>query len=287
MIDIPTPVNDKKQLSPGLYLVATPIGNLKDITLRALETLHSVDLIACEDTRVTAKLLCAYNIGVPKISYHDHNAAQRIPDFIRKIQEGKTIALVSDAGMPLISDPGYKLVQACQEHGVYVTSMPGASAVLTGLQLSGLPSDSFTFAGFLPTKTTARKKMLAEYKDIPGTLIYYESASRLSKMLADVQSVLGDRKVAVARELTKRFEEVICGSVEEVLDKIDAVKGEIVVVIGSDVDDKQSYSDEDVERLLQEAMETMSVKDASATIALETGLAKRDIYARALELQRR
>ena len=285
--DFPTLISKQVQLSSGLYLVATPIGNLKDITLRALETLLSVDIIACEDTRVTSKLLSAYNIQVPKISYHDHNASRRIPEFIEKIKSGVRIALVSDAGMPLISDPGFKLVQACQKEKIYVTSIPGANAALTALQLSGLPSDSFTFGGFLPSKSLARKKALGQYKANSGTVIFYETALRLPKMLADVKNILGNCKVAVVREITKRFEEVISGSIGDVLEKVNKIKGEVVVVIGLPDEEKKSFSEVELKNMLIDMMETLSVKDAVLAIALETGLSKREIYAHAIALQQK
>ena len=201
--------------SAGLYLVATPIGNTGDITVRALELLKSCDAIACEDTRVTAKLLTRFGIRTPMLPYHEHNAAQMRPQLLARLAAGQVLALVSDAGTPLISDPGYKLVRACIEAGVAVTALPGANALLTALQLSGLPSDRFLFCGFLPNKTAARRAAIAELAAVPATLVMYESAQRLAGLLADLAEELGPRPAAMARELTKLFEEVRRGSLPE------------------------------------------------------------------------
>ncbi len=282
----------EKDLPSGLYIIATPIGNLGDITLRALDTLRKVSAVACEDTRETGKLLAAYEVKTAKIPYHDHNAVEMRPKIIRMIGEGKSVALVSDAGMPLISDPGYKLVEECIAAGVYVTCLPGATASLTALALSGLPTDRFMFAGFLPPKSAARKSALQELKNIPATLVFYETAPRLLESLEDMQAVLGDRRAAVARELTKKFEEVkrenLSGLIAYYRDA-GAPRGEIVIVIDAAGDEAGGWSEADVERLLRQKLfqENMSVKDASALVAAETGLKKKDIYQRALLLNKR
>lgn len=273
-------------LPPGLYLVATPIGNLRDMTLRAIEVLGGVDLILCEDTRVSGKLLQAHGIKDKKLDvYNDHSADRMRPKILRDLAGGKRIALVSDAGMPLISDPGYKLVRDAQDLGLPVTSLPGANAVLTALQLSGLPSDKFSFLGFLPAKSKARCDVLRGWVDVPSTLVTYESAPRLIDSLIDMQKMLGDRDAAVTRELTKMFEEVR-------QDKLSALiahykeqgepKGEIAIVIGPP--GEKTYSDEVVADLLEKALKTMSVKDASAHVSELTGLKKKDLYDRALSL---
>jgi 16S rRNA (cytidine1402-2'-O)-methyltransferase len=280
-------------LDPGLYIIATPIGNLGDITLRALEVLGKVDVIACEDTRESGKLASAYDISADKIPYHDHNAAQMRPKILEMIQKGRRVALVSDAGMPLVSDPGYKLVEDCIEHGLYVTCVPGASASLTALVLSGLPSDRFMFAGFLPPKTSARRTALGEVRDVPATLIFYETAPRLAESLRDMAEILGDRPAAVARELTKKFEETRRGSLLELAAHYaenGPPKGEIVIVIGAPSGGgAEEWTDAAVEALLRQAMtgDGMRVKDAAAFVASRTGLRKSDLYQRALLLKNR
>src|SRR6202167_3427903 len=201
-------------LEPGLYVVATPIGNLRDITLRALETLASADLIACEDTRVTRKLLDRYGIATPLTPYHEHNAAKARPLLLRRLADGAAIALVSDAGTPLISDPGFKLVRAATDAGHTVTALPGASAVLAGLAVAGLPTDQFLFVGFLPPKEAARRARIAELARIPATLVLFETGPRVAATLADLATGLGLREAALCRELTKLHEEVRHGDLE-------------------------------------------------------------------------
>jgi len=277
----------------GLYIIATPIGNMGDITLRALDVLRKMDAIACEDTRVTGKLTSAYDISAQKISYHDHNAEEMRPRLIAMLKEGKSVALISDAGMPLISDPGYKLVEQCAAENIRMTCLPGATASLTALVLSGLPTDRFMFAGFLPPKTAARKTALAEVKAIPATLIFYESAPRLTGSLADMQEILGDRQAAVARELTKKFEEVRRGLLSELVKHYQThgePRGEIVVIVGAPpVDQAEKWTEAEIDRLLRQMTDEheMSVKDAAAFVAAKSGIKKRDIYQRALLLGRR
>lgn len=280
-------------LPHGLYIIATPIGNIGDITHRALEVLGKVDVIACEDTRVSGKLTSFYNIPAQKISYHDHNAAEMRPRLVAMIKEGKRVALISDAGMPLISDPGYKLVELCAAENIPMTCLPGPTASLTALTLSGLPTDKFMFAGFLPSKSAARKTALAEVKTVPATLIFYETAPRLIGSLEDMQSILGDRPAAVARELTKRFEEVRRGKLSELVahyQEHGEPRGEIVVVVGAPAEGQsEEWTDQKVDRLLAEMIkeQRMSVKDASAFVAAKSGIKKRDVYQRALLLQQR
>jgi 16S rRNA (cytidine1402-2'-O)-methyltransferase len=253
-----------------------------DISARAVETLRKADAIACEDTRQTGKLT-AYHGGIsaPKLPYHDHNAAAMRPKILRMIEEGKRVALVSDAGMPLVSDPGYKLVQDCIAEGFYVTCVPGASASLTALVLSGLPADRFMFAGFLPPKSSARRAALEELKSVPCTLIFYETGPRLSDSLRDMAAVLGDRPACVARELTKKFEELRRGKLSE-LSEMEEPKGEIVVVVGAPLAVAEAV---DVDALLCDALKKMTVKDAAAFVSAQAGLKKKDVYARALALK--
>ena len=274
-------------LKPGLYIVATPIGNLRDITLRALEVLRSVDLILCEDTRTSRKLLSAHGIGTRTKSYHDHSDDGIRAQIVGMLGEGKKIALISDAGMPLINDPGYKLVQSCMRDNIYVTSLPGANAPLAALQLSGLPSDKFSFLGFFPNKTKARQVLLKEWVNIPSTLMAFETAPRLEDALADIHMVMGDRPVAVVREITKMFEEVRRGSAAELLDfyrKNGRPKGEIVIVIGPPV--PVDIEDEDLAEHLRKALKTMKTKEAAAHVAQLTGASKSALYATALEIAR-
>lgn len=280
-------------LPGGLYIIATPIGNIEDITLRALDILKRVDLICCEDTRVSGKLTSYYDITAPKTPYHDHNADEVRPRLIEQLKEGKRIALISDAGMPLVSDPGYKLVAQCAAEDIPMTCIPGASASLTALVLSGLPTDKFMFAGFLPSKSAARRTALAEVKAVPATLVFYETGPRLAESLADMQAVLGDRPAAVARELTKKFEEVQRGSLSTLTEHYQASeepRGEIAVVIGAPVEGQaEDWSEQAIDKLLLEMMEEqgMSVKDAAAFVAAKSGLKKRDVYQRALLLKQK
>lgn len=272
----------------GLYIVATPIGNAGDITLRALDILRGVDAIACEDTRVTGKLLRRYGIRTRMLPYHDHNAAKMRPVLLDRIAAGQAIALVSDAGTPLISDPGFKLVREAKDRGLSLTHLPGANAAITALVLSGLPSDRFLFGGFLPAKSAARRTELELFRTLPATLIFYESAQRLAEMLADVAASLGNREVAVARELTKLFEEVRRGPAADLsahyADK-GPPKGEVVVVVGPPAEGAAANDAADMDSLLKQALSGgMSVRDAAAHVATITGQPKKQVYARALQL---
>ncbi len=296
------PIGSKPvSLAAGLYLVATPIGNLADITLRALDTLARADVIACEDQRVTRKLLDAHGIvlrgttrGAAKtvtralVSYHDHNAHEMRPRMIERMRQGQAVALVSDAGTPLVSDPGYKLVRAAVREGLAVTTIPGASAPLAALTLSGLPSDRFLFAGFLPSRRSARRSELAALSAIPATLLFLESARRLADSLADMAAVLGARDGAVARELTKLFEEVRRGHLADLAAHYAASgppKGEVVVAVGPP-EAAAPPSGEALDRLLRQALGSESLRDAASLVSRETGLPKRQVYNRALALSR-
>jgi 16S rRNA (cytidine1402-2'-O)-methyltransferase len=280
-----------KDLPSGLYIISTPIGNIGDITLRALEILGKVDVIACEDTRITGKLTSIYDLTAPKLPYHDHNASEMRPKLIAMMKAGQRVALLSDAGMPLISDPGYKLVEACAAENIPMTCLPGPTASLTALVLSGLPTDRFFFAGFLPPKSGARKTALSEVKEVPGTLIFYETAPRLIESLEDMAEVLGNRPAAVARELTKKFEEVRRGTLSELAahyQEHGEPKGEIVIVVGAPTEAAEEWSEKDIDKLLKQMMgEGMSVKDAAAFVASKSGVKKRDVYQRALLLQKK
>jgi len=276
---------DAPRLPPGLHIVATPIGNLGDITLRALAALAGADLIACEDTRVTRKLLDRYGIATPLAPYHDHNAAKARPMLLRRLAEGAAIALVSDAGTPLISDPGFKLVREAREAGHAVTALPGASAVLAALTVAGLPTDAFFFAGFLPPKQGARRSRIAELVRVPATIVLYETGPRVAETLADLAAGFGPREAALCRELTKLHEEVRRGDLATLAEGCASgeVRGEMVLVIAPPQAAGQP-SPEAAERLLREALSRASLKDAVAEVALATGLPRREIYQRALAL---
>lgn len=269
----------------GLYLTATPIGHLGDVTLRALATMAAVDVLLCEDTRTTAKLLERYGIRTKLMAYHEHNAAKVRPAILRALGEGQAMALVSDAGMPLVSDPGYRLVAECLAHAIAVTAVPGASAVLTALALAGLPTDRFTFLGFLPSKSGERKKLLNEFMAVKTTLIAFESPHRIVETLADVAAGLGNRRVAVSRELTKLHEEVLRGTATEIHDVLAArasVKGEITLVIAPPEQNSLQPSDEDIEAAIGTALQSMPAAKAAAEVARRFALPKKDIYARIL-----
>ena len=275
-----------KRPAPGLHLVATPIGNIEDITLRALAVLQGADVIACEDTRVTAKLLTRHGVATPMLAYHDHNAERVRPLLLERLRQGEAVALVSDAGTPLVSDPGFKLVRAAIAEGLPVTALPGPSAALAALVLSGLPSDRFLFAGFLPPKSAARRRELAELARVPATLVFFEGASRLAAALADMAAVLGDRPAAVARELTKIYEEVRRGRLGELAAHYEAAgppRGEIVITVAPP-EEAPAQEGEALDAQLEAALGEMSLKDASAAVSAATGLPRREVYARALAL---
>lgn len=278
---------DAAQFTPGLYLVATPIGNAADITLRALALLSHADLVACEDSRVTGPLLKRYGIDTPLFPYHEHNAAKVRPQLLEKLKAGAVIALVSDAGTPLVNDPGYRLVRACIEEGLPVTTVPGASAVLAGLSLSGLPTDRFLYAGFPPPKQAARRKWLAELNAVPATLVLLESPQRLADSLADMATVLGAREAAVARELTKKFEEIRRGPLSDLAmhyAQAGAPKGEITLVVAPPAE-QPAASAADLDGALTGAMARLPLRQAVDEVAVLLNLGRKTVYARALELR--
>jgi len=276
---------DTAKAAPGLYIVATPIGNLGDITLRALATLAGVDLIACEDTRVTRKLTDHYGISTPLTPYHDHNAAKARPMLLRRLHDGAAIALVSDAGTPLISDPGLKLVQAAQDAGHVVTPVPGASSLLAALTVAGLPTNQFCFAGFLPPKPAARRARLAELGRIPASLVLFESGPRLAATLADIAGSLGQREIAICRELTKFHEEIRRGKAAGLAQSCaeQPLRGEIVIVIAPSQEEERP-SPRTTDDMLRAALARVSLKDAVSEVAEATGLPRREVYQRALAL---
>ena len=272
-------------IAPGLYIAATPIGNLGDITLRVLETLSGCDLIACEDTRVTRKLLNHYGITTKPISYHEHNADSAGPRIIEDLDSGKSVVLVSDAGTPIVSDPGSRLVDMALAAGHPVWPLPGASAPLAALVAANLPCETWSFAGFLPTKQGARKSRLQDLSAYQSTLVFFESPNRVSKTLNDMENVLGpDRQAVVARELTKLHEEFSRGTLQELSSEFysRSLKGEVVILVGPP---NAAGDDVDPDALLTELMQEMSVSRAAAQASELTGKPKRDLYQRALELK--
>jgi 16S rRNA (cytidine1402-2'-O)-methyltransferase len=271
-------------LPPGLYIVATPIGNLGDVTRRSIDVLERCDAVACEDTRVTGKLLRHLGISRPLWRYDDHSAAEDRARLLDSMRE-RAVVLVSDAGTPLISDPGYKLVREARAAGVPVTSLPGPSAPVVALTLSGLPSDRFLFAGFLPSKDKARAETLAELAAVRATLVFFETAPRLTRSLAAIGEVLPGREVAVARELTKLYEECRSGTAAELAAHFEAhpARGEIVLMIGPPLEAQTSGADADA--LLRSALATEKPSQAAAQVAKATGLDRKALYARALELR--
>jgi 16S rRNA (cytidine1402-2'-O)-methyltransferase len=280
---------EAEPLAPGLHIVATPIGNLKDISFRALATLAAADAVLAEDTRTSKTLLAHYGIATPLLPYHEHNAAQMRPKILEKLRQGGRLALISDAGTPLVSDPGYKLVAELVAEGLPVTGIPGPSAVLAALVLAGLPTDRFFFEGFLPPKAAARKARLTELAAIPGTLVFFESPRRLAEMLADAAAVLGARSGAVARELTKYYETVRRGALPELAAhyaEAEEARGEIVVVIGPPDASAAAARGDTLDEALRTALARVSLKEAVAQVAAASGQPRRVVYARALELTR-
>ncbi|EBA16479.1 tetrapyrrole methylase family protein [Roseobacter sp. SK209-2-6] len=274
-------------LLPGLYFVATPLGTARDITLRALDVLSSADLIAAEDTRSLRRLMEIHGVplnGRQVLSYHDHSGTNARARLLTALEQGQSVAYASEAGMPLIADPGYGLARDASEAGFLVTSAPGATAVTTALALAGLPTDAFFFAGFLPNTTAARRRRLEDVKEIPGTLAFYESPKRLAASLSDMADVLGDRPAAICRELTKKFEEIRRGSLNELVTSLEdaPVKGEIVLLV--DRAAKSEVSENDLESDLKAALRDNSVKDAAAIVAEAHGQPRRKVYQLALKL---
>ena len=280
---------EAEPLAPGLHIVATPIGNLKDISFRALSTLAAADAVLAEDTRTSKTLLAHYGIATPLLPYHEHNAAQMRPKILDRLRQGGKLALISDAGTPLVSDPGYKLVAEVVAEGLPVTGIPGPSAVLAALVLAGLPTDRFFFEGFLPPKSAARKARLTELSAIPGTLVFFESPRRLAEMLADAAAVLGARSGAVARELTKYYENVRRGALPDLAAhyaEAEEARGEIVVVIGPPDASAVAAQGDTLDEALRAALAKVSLKEAVAQVAAASGQPRRVVYARALELTR-
>jgi 16S rRNA (cytidine1402-2'-O)-methyltransferase len=277
------PDSEAREVMPGLYVVATPIGNLEDITLRALRVLQHVDLIACEDTRQTQKLLNHYGIDRPTISYHEHNEMTRAAELIRQLEEGARIALVTDAGMPAISDPGFRLISLAVRHHIPVVPVPGASAFLAALVASGLPTDSFRFSAFLPARRGQRRQALEEIRDLPRTQIFYEAPHRIEATLEDIAEVLGgDRHVVIAREVTKLHEEFLRGRADEVLDLVRAhpLKGEITLLIAKAEHAAETGKPRNLRRRLHEIMarESLDKKSALKRLAREMGVSKSAAY---------
>lgn len=275
-------------LETALYLVSTPIGNLGDMTIRGLETLAACDVLACEDTRVTRRLLDRYGIKQKPYAYHEHNAQKIGPRLIEHLQQGRSVALVSDAGTPLVSDPGYRLGAEARAQGFRVIPVPGASAVLAGLAASGLPTDDFRFVGFLPNKDGARRNFLEVLAHTKSTLIMFEAPTRLAASLKAISDVLGeDRLVCVGRELTKRFETIITLRAKEITDHFanETIKGEIVILVEPAPDVTTATSDDDIDKILTSLLEEMSASKAAKEAAKITGLQKADLYARLLKLK--
>lgn len=274
-------------LTTGLYIISTPIGNLKDISQRALEVLEQAPVIACEDTRVSKKLFSLLNLSLKKkfITYQDHNEEEQSQNIIDIIQNEGAVALISDAGSPLISDPGYKLVKKCREQGIFVSAIPGACALITALQLSGLPTNRFMFAGFIPNKDKARTDLFNELKDIDTTLIFYETAPRIVKTLETAGQIFKNRAIAVARELTKMYEEVLSDSAENLLIHFEKnpPKGEFVFMVAPP--EKSAKTQEDIEEILRQKMNQTTLKTAVKEVADEYKLNKSQVYALALRLK--
>jgi 16S rRNA (cytidine1402-2'-O)-methyltransferase len=279
-----------RPLEPGLYLVATPIGNLADISLRALAVLARADLIAAEDTRHSKKLLSHFGISCEMMPYHEHNAERERPKLIARLGGGQTIALISDAGTPLISDPGYKLVREALDAGILVTSIPGPSSVLAALTNSGLPTDTFLFAGFLPPKQGARRGRLEQLKTAPATLIVFETGPRLSKSLSDMAVVLGPREAAIAKELTKLHESVRRGSLDRLAGEVgdaETLKGEFVVVVAPPSQKEGEVSDANIAEQLEKALHMESFRDAVRSVAEVLQVPRSRVYELGLKLPRK
>lgn len=280
-------VKSNKMSNAGLYIVATPIGNLNDLSYRAKEILTDAEVIAAEDTRIAKKLFSLLGISSNKmfITYEDHSEQARFQEIIDLIKEGKMVALISDAGSPLISDPGFKLVRECRKQGIYVTTIPGACAVICALQLSGLPTNRFMFAGFIPNKDKARLDLFTELKDINTTLVLYETALRLGKTLDALSKIMPKRKIAVVREISKIYEECVLGTIDEIKKRIEKspLKGEIVLVIAPPAEDEQEVLDLDT--LLLEELKHGTVKEVVKKVSETYNLKRNDVYEKALELK--
>ena len=281
-------VKSYKMSNPCLYIVATPIGNLADLSARAKDVLNSVSVIAAEDSRNTKKLFSLIGISCNKkfIAYEDHFEKEKVQEIINIIKDGKDVALVSDAGSPLISDPGYKLVRECRKQNIKVTTIPGCCAVISALQLSGLPTNRFMFAGFVPNKDKARLDFFDELKNINSTIVVYETAIRIGKTLKAIEQIMPKREISIVREITKMYEECIFGSIEEVTEQISTspIKGEIVLVIAPPLE-KEETKDIDIEKILAEELKKVSLKDAVKIVANTYKLNRNDVYEKALKIK--
>lgn len=275
-------------MSSKLYIVSTPIGNLEDITLRAIDILQDVDLIACEDTRTTKKLLARYRIQKQLTSYHEHNEVEKAAELLSALKEGKSIALVSDAGTPGISDPGYRIVKLASENEIEVIPIPGASAAIAALSVSGLPTSSFCFLGFLPKQNKKLTESLRTIKDRPETLIFYESPKRVIKTLEAMSEVFGKRNISVSREITKIYEETLRGELSEVISDLksrESIKGEIVLVVQGNTEDEEIFDSETIDKVLKHLKkEGHTLKDAVKQITSDSGMSKSTVYKKALEI---
>jgi 16S rRNA (cytidine1402-2'-O)-methyltransferase len=282
---LPPPQLDDAPLAPGLYVVATPIGNLRDITLRALDVLAAADLVLAEDTRVAGKLLSAYGLSAKLERYDEHAAERSRPKAMAALAQGGRVALISDAGTPLISDPGYRLVREAAAAGLPVFPIPGPSALLAGLSAAGLPTDRFLFAGFPPPKSAARRTFLAELAGVRATLVFFEGGSRLAASLADMAAVLGEREAVVCRELTKLYETIVRGPLPTLAadPQFAAPKGELVVLVAPGREAQATAADADA--ALSDALTRLKPADAAAEVAKALGLSRRDLYRRAMELK--
>ncbi len=276
-------------MKTGLYIVATPIGNLQDMSPRGIETLSAADIIACEDTRITKKLFSLLGISIKKkfITLHDHNEHEHAQMLIDAVKEGLSVALVSDAGSPLISDPGYKLIRACREEGIDVYTIPGCCALICALQLSGLPTNRFMFAGFIPNKDKARRELFDSLKDLDATLVFYETAPRILKTLAVAQEVFGLREMAVVREISKIYEQTVTGNAAEIIEKFSAQepKGEMVFMVAPPKEEEKSAAEIDVLSILYSKMDSLPLKTAVKEVVAQYGLNKNEVYALALQIK--
>ena len=276
-------------MKTGLYIVATPIGNLQDMSPRGIETLSAADIIACEDTRITKKLFSLLGISIKKkfITLHDHNEHEHAQMLIDAVKEGLSVALVSDAGSPLISDPGYKLIRACRKEGIDVYTIPGCCALICALQLSGLPTNRFMFAGFIPNKDKARRELFDSLKDLDATLVFYETAPRILKTLPVAQEVFGLREMAVVREISKIYEQTVTGNAAEIIEKFSAQepKGEMVFMVAPPKEEEKSAAEIDVLSILYSKMDSLPLKTAVKEVVAQYGLNKNEVYALALQIK--
>ena len=276
-------------MKTGLYIVATPIGNLQDMSPRGIETLSAANIIACEDTRITKKLFSLLGISIKKkfITLHDHNEHEHAQMLIDAVKEGLSVALVSDAGSPLISDPGYKLIRACRKEGIDVYTIPGCCALICALQLSGLPTNRFMFAGFIPNKDKARRELFDGLKNLDATLVFYETAPRILKTLAVAQEVFGLREMAVVREISKIYEQTVTGSAAEIIENFSAQepKGEMVFMVAPPKEDEKSVAEFDVLSILRSKMDSLPLKTAVKEVVAQYGLNKNEVYALALQIK--